>query len=396
VLGRVARTLLAVTGALLGALVLAASASAVVTHRDISYDLGSPPPDPNDNALDVYQPDGTSAGDELPVVVYVHGGAWSAGDKRNKIADKINLFTGLGYVFISVNYRLSPQTEDLAPGRVRFPDHPDDVGEAIGWIGKNIDTYGGDPGRLLLIGHSAGAHLVALASTDPRYVERHGIEPWQLIGTVSLDTESFDVAERIDQLPPQGDLTFYNAFATPEENAVDGAWSKGSPIRYADELDPRFLFVTQGDDPSRIGNNQRMAEALGQDPGDVFAAPYNHEGINDAVGDPGDVAGETAAVVEHFERAVEDAVDPKASLDERPDRRIRTDERRARVRFEFDSSEPRSEFECRLDSKKLRPCDRKEKVKAGDGEHVLRYRALTERGRPGPTKKFSFEVVRQR
>jgi arylformamidase len=374
--------------------VLVAPASAFVANLDISYDRGSPPPDPNDNALDLYQPDGTESGDELPVVIYVHGGAWSSGDKRNQIGDKVNLFTGLGYVFISVNYRLSPQSNAFDPARVRFPDHPDDVGEAVGWIGRHVDDYGGDPTRILLIGHSAGAQLVSLLSTDPRYVERHGVEPWQLIGTVSLDTESFDVAERIDQLPPEGDQTFFNAFGTPEENAVDDSWALGSPIRFADELDPRFLFVTQGDDPSRIGNNERMAAALGQDSSDVMGVPYNHNGINDAVGDAQDPAGVTPRVVSHFDQAVEDSADPEASLDKRPDKRIRTDERKAKARFEFDSSERRSDFECRLDSTKLRDCGRKESVKAGDGEHVMRYRAITERGRPGPTEKFRFEVVR--
>ena len=53
------------------------------------------------------------------------------------------------------------------------------------------------PERMLLIGHSAGAHLVSLVTTDPRYVERHGVEPWQLIGTVALDSDAYDVADRI-------------------------------------------------------------------------------------------------------------------------------------------------------------------------------------------------------
>ncbi len=259
---------------------------------------------------------------------------------------------------------------------------------------RHIDEFGGDPTRLLLIGHSAGAHLVALVSTDPHYAGRHGVEPWQLIGTVSLDTEAFDIAERIAEIPPAGDETFYNAFATPEENAIDDAWNRGSPIRFADKLDPRHLFVTQADDPERIAGNQAMASALGQDPSAVFAAPYNHEGINDAVGDKNDASGETVAIMDFMRSAIADSADPKASLAKHPDKRVETDGKKAKVKFKFDSSQAHSDYECRLDSSKLKPCDRKETLKAKRGEHVLRYQAISERGRPGPVKKFRFKVAR--
>jgi len=376
-------------------LAAAAPASAAVAHSDISYDLGSPPPDARHNQLDVYQPDGTRPPDERPVVVYVHGGGWATGDKDNRIADKVNLFTGAGYVFASVNYRLSPENDQFDPARVRFPAHPDDVGEAIGWISRNIDDFGGDPTRLLLIGHSAGAHLVALVSTDPRYTHRYGVEPWQLIGTTSLDTEAFDIAERIDQLPPNGDDIFFNAFATPAENAADDAWARGSPLAFAGDEDPRQLFVTQADDASRIANNESMAAALGQSPGAVVRVPYDHEGINAAVGDANDPAGETVAIMDFFRSMVAESADPKASLADRPAKRVRIDGRRAKLEFRFDSSQARSEFECRLDSAKLKPCDRRETLRAGAGRHVLRYRALGERGRPGPVEKFRFKVTRK-
>ena len=192
------RTLLfvAIVGAALAGLSgLTARADAAIVQRDLSYDIDSPPSDPNLNALDLYVPDGAQPSDSRPVVVYVHGGAWRTGDKASQIADKVTLFTGAGYVFASVNYRLSPRDPTvLDPARIKFPDQPDDVGEAIGWLDRNVEAYGGDPGRMLLIGHSAGAHLVSLVSTDPSYVGSFGVEPWQLIGTVSLDTDAFDIA----------------------------------------------------------------------------------------------------------------------------------------------------------------------------------------------------------
>jgi poly(3-hydroxybutyrate) depolymerase len=78
-----------------------------------------------------------------------------------------------------------------------FPDHPDDVGEAVGWLDRNAVAYGLDPDRIFLMGHSAGAHLASLVSTDPSYVRRHGVDPRQMTGTVTLDTGAFDVARAV-------------------------------------------------------------------------------------------------------------------------------------------------------------------------------------------------------
>jgi arylformamidase len=389
----VTQAALALAAVALAALAAPAAAPAIVATTDISYDRGSPPPDPRHNLLDVYAPDDAEPGDERPVVVYVHGGGWAIGDKRNRIADKASLFTGAGYVFASVNYRLSPEDNTFDPARIRFPDHPDDVGEAIGWIDRNIDGFGGDPTRLLLIGHSAGAHLVSLVSTDPRYTRRHGVEPWQLVGTTALDTEAFDIAERIDQLPPAGDDIFFNAFGTPEENAAEDSWRRDSPLVFADPGDPRHLFVTQASDASRIANNVAMAAALGQGPGAVVTVPYDHEGINVALGNANDPAAETVAVMDFTRSMVAESAHPNAMLAKRPAKRVRTDDKRAKVKFRFASSQARSRFECRLDSTRLRPCDRRETLHARAGGHVLRLRAVSERGRPGPTEKFRFRVV---
>lgn len=374
--------------------VLGGVASAAVVHPDLSYDLDSPVADPNLNALDLYMPDGAVTTDSRPVVVYVHGGGWRNGDKRNQILRKRDLFTGAGYVFASLNYRLSPDDTSIqAPDRVKFPDHPHDVGEALGWLSEHVAEYGGDPTRMLLIGHSAGAHLVSLVSTDPRYVEAYGVEPWQLIGTVSLDTEAFDIADRLAEGGPQQRALFHNAIGNPAENAATNAWSEASPVRWADARDPRFLFVVQATPADRLADNQAMALALGQDPASVFAAPYDHEGINDAVGAADDTAGETAAIIDFFGRMVAASATPKAKLAKHPASRVETSERRARVRFKLASDDLAASFECRLDSRKLKRCGSHPAYDAGHGRHTFRYRALAATGRPGKTKAFRFRVV---
>jgi arylformamidase len=373
----------------------AASCAAATEHPGIDYDIDSPPPQPNLNKLDIYTPDGVGPGDHRPVVVYVHGGAWSIGDKANQIRDKVNLFTGAGYVFASINYRLSPESGDpeTNPNRIKFPDHPHDVGEAIGWLSRHVSAYGGDSDRMALIGHSAGAHLVSLVSTDPRYVSAYRVHPWQLIGTVSLDTDAYDIPARIASGGPSTRTTFYNAFGTPAENAATNAWALASPIAWAGPRDPAFLLVTQAANAARVSETERMAAALATGSGAaVFRAPYDHEGINDAVGAPTDPAGETPAIMDFLSRAVAAAKDPKAKLRKHPRRILRG--RRARVRFTFKANVPGASFKCHLDKRKLKPCRARRSFDVRAGRHALSYQAVSTRGRPGPVRRFEFRIER--
>ena len=119
--------------------------------------------DPNLTSLDVYAPD---SGGCHPILVFIHGGGWIGGDKRF-VDEKPRAFVRAGYVFASVNYRLSP--------KVSHPAHVQDVAQAIRKIRDLAPRYGGDPSRIYLVGHSAGAHLAALVATDGRYLEAQGL-----------------------------------------------------------------------------------------------------------------------------------------------------------------------------------------------------------------------------
>jgi len=387
----------AAAGGLLLLAAFAGGAHAATAHLDLDYDLGSPSSPASQNQLDLYLPDGATAGDNRPVVVYVHGGGWRTGDKRLRIADKVDLFTGAGYVFASVNYRLSPQALSATPdpNRVMFPDHPHDLGEALGWLDRNLAAYGGDPERIALIGHSAGAHLVSLAATEPRYVEAYGVEPWQLIGAVPLDTGAFDVAARIAEVGPVGQLLYHNAFGTAAEDAATGSWAQASPITWADPGDPEQLMVTQAASPPRVSENRRMASALGQDPDGVFLAPYDHGGINDAVGDAGDTSGETEAIMAFLAEVITAAEPPRARLRKRPPKRIETRKLRAPVKFRFASDDPEASFECRLDGAAFERCRSPRKLRVKRGKHRFRVRAVAASGRPGPAVVRRFTVRRR-
>lgn len=124
-----------------------------------------------------------------PVVVWVHGGGYQTGDKGNRMSAKVDLAREQGWVLVSVNYRL---TDPADPASARFPDHYDDVAHAIAWVHDHISEYGGDPARIAVLGHSAGADIVANVMTVPTYLEAVGMHLRDVRCAGPLDTAGFD------------------------------------------------------------------------------------------------------------------------------------------------------------------------------------------------------------
>lgn len=131
--------------------------------------------------LDVYSPDDAKG---LPVVFWIHGGGWQTGDKTD-VQHKPRAFAQRGFVFVSTNYRLWPQVE--------MGTLIDDVAKSLGWVYKNIADYGGDPGRIFVMGHSAGAQLAALLCIDHRYLKAEGVPFDVLKGCVPVDGDTYDL-----------------------------------------------------------------------------------------------------------------------------------------------------------------------------------------------------------
>jgi arylformamidase len=373
----------------------AAAGAAYTSELDVPYVAGGGPL----QRLDIYRPAPAPAA-PAPVVVWVHGGGWSIGDKSNRIPDKARLFTDAGYVFVSVNYRLSPNPPDLAdPNRIRFPAHPADVTAALRWLGGGITSRGGDPSRILLIGHSAGAQIVTLLGADGDFLRDRGVDPLAVRGVVSLDTESFDISRdanpETSTRPLRGQVMMWNAFATPEENAIDGAWEAGSPLGKGDRLDPPALFVTQSRSADRIASNQAMAADLDLDPAEaVLPVPLDHEGINTSLGSPTDATGETPAVIGFAREVLSEAEPLRTRLTKKPAARVAKRGKRTKVKFRFETSDPRAGFECRLDKKAWKACSSPRTYKAKPGGHEFRVRAENRDGR-GTVKRFSFRVKRR-
>lgn len=150
--------------------------------------------------MDVYVPtsptDSTTGTNSLvaspvraPVIFMVHGGGWRHGDKAmgRVVQEKVNRWVPKGFILISINYRMLPE----APVAVQERD----VQAALMAAQQRAGTWGGDPSRFILMGHSAGAHLVALLNARAPQALREGAWPW--LGTVSLDSAMMNVPARM-------------------------------------------------------------------------------------------------------------------------------------------------------------------------------------------------------
>jgi arylformamidase len=136
--------------------------------------------------LDVYAPKDAK---NLPVVFWIHGGGWQGGDK-SEVYGKPQAFIDRGFVFVSTNYRLLPSVDMATIVR--------DVAKSIRWTHDHIAGYGGDPKRLVIMGHSAGAQLAALVCTDDRYLKAEGLSLAIVKGCVPVDGDTYDVPAIIE------------------------------------------------------------------------------------------------------------------------------------------------------------------------------------------------------
>jgi arylformamidase len=146
-------------------------------ERDVAY---AEPKNPR-QILDIYTP---AAGKNWPVVVWIHGGGWQAGDKT-EVASKPAAFTSKGLMFVAVNYRFVT--------KVPMDTIVRDIAKSVRWVHDHAGQRGGDPNRIFLMGHSAGAQLAALVCTDDRFLKAEGLSLAILKGCVPVDGDTYDV-----------------------------------------------------------------------------------------------------------------------------------------------------------------------------------------------------------
>jgi acetyl esterase/lipase len=174
--------------------------------------------------LDVYAPDGAEG---APVILMVHGGAWRIGDKQSRgvVENKLAHWAPRGYVFVTTNYRMLPEAGPLEQAR--------DVARAAAFVQQHAADWGADPAKLVLMGHSAGAHLVALVAASPALAAEAGLKPW--LATISLDSGTLDVAATMSA---RHFKLFDDAFGADPK-----FWQRVSPHAQLEAGAPPFLLV---------------------------------------------------------------------------------------------------------------------------------------------------------
>jgi acetyl esterase/lipase len=204
--------------------------------------------------LDLYLPAGDDAITDAPVLLQVHGGAWTVGQKEHQARPLMNRMAAKGWICVAINYRLSP--------RDPWPAHIVDVKRAIAWVRENIADHGGDPDYLVITGGSAGGHLAALAALTP------GDPEWQP-GFEDADTSvqsavpHYGVYDFAGATGLRSAVGMRDRFIAPR--VMQTTWERdpelfeaASPILRVDGDEPDF-FVIHGDTDSLVDVNQARA-----------------------------------------------------------------------------------------------------------------------------------------
>lgn len=262
------------------------------------------------------------SGGSRPVMVCIHGGGWFQGDKNTFEDYKPKFFNELGMVFVNVNYRLcKPYSTtndnvyaDWDVNRVKFPVPVQDCANALKWIQDNISDYGGDPSNINLIGHSSGAHLALLLSTNTDYINAVGVPTSSIRSCTAIDTTFVNISDSIsdtDGTEGNAPLLCRNAFGVEYDASRSGgfndfsssaeqtsAYNAGSPDQHISSgIVTNFLLCIQGNATRRnkmitfrdslqtagIGNSLCLFFS-----GSGLKATYTHEEMHEFIGAPTD------------------------------------------------------------------------------------------------------------
>ena len=203
----------------------------VTVHCDLAYGALSR------NRLDLYVPEGLDA--PAPVLVFFYGGSWQSGSKD--IYDPFGrLFARAGVVTAVADYRLYPEA--------RYPAFLEDGAEALAFLHRRVSDYGGDPGKLFVAGHSAGAYIAVMLAANDKYLKAAGGDTSWIRGAIGL-------AGPYDFLPLY-ETAMIDIFGGAREMATQ-------PIKYAaNPAPPMLLAHGLADKTVGPGNSRRMAERL--------------------------------------------------------------------------------------------------------------------------------------
>lgn len=187
--------------------------------------------------LDIYAP--RNAGGPLPILLFVYGGSWKDGH-RGGYEFVGRTFAVRGYLTLVMDYRLMPEN--------RFPAFVQDVARAIAWVEKEGKRFGGDPGRIFAVGHSAGAYNLSMAILNQQYFNAAGVDPSAIRAVATL-------AGPFDFLPLDTKTTIETFGSEPDLILTQ-------PITYARADAPPFLLMTGTVDTTVFPKNSRAMDKV--------------------------------------------------------------------------------------------------------------------------------------
>jgi acetyl esterase/lipase len=187
-------------------------------------------------SLDLYRPVGPTA-NAVPVVVFFYGGSWRRGN-RAQYAFVGHRLAQQGVLAIVADYRTFPRTT--------FSGFVEDAAGAVAWARRHAADYGGDPQRLFVAGHSAGAQIAALIGTDAGYLAAHGLRPRDLAGVIGLSGPyDFEIAGYEDVFGPEAQ------------------WPRAQAVNFVDGDEPPFLLMHgTADTIVEAKDSQQLADKL--------------------------------------------------------------------------------------------------------------------------------------
>lgn len=237
-----------------------------------------------------------------PVVIWVHGGAWRHRTRRDEGPKLAAFFHQYGYLFASIDHRYAPNPPDLNDQNAyRHPAQIQDVVAAIAWIFKNARSFHGDPNRLLLIGHSSGAHLVTLAAFHQKYLRKTGTPYSAIRAVASLDVRAYDIPTLLENAPNDVAVMYRNAFGSDPE-----LWRDASPIYHLNnqEMPPILVAVRGNAQSKKIKKDFLLALAKnGANTTLLDVSTLNHAQVRDSIGQSNDkIVG--PAIISFFKHAL--------------------------------------------------------------------------------------------
>ncbi|AQA00460.1 esterase [Sphingopyxis sp. QXT-31] len=230
-------------------------------------------------SLDVWRAKGAKG--PAPLVVFVHGGGWKRGSKDNATGRfKAEHYPGQGYAFASIDYRLVPASA--------VEQQAEDVAMAVRALIDDAERLGIDRRRIVLMGHSAGAHLVALVGTDESYLKSVGLSFDDITGVIPIDGAAYDVPAQMKDGPPIMQKTYMQAFGSDPARQA-----KLSPKFQAEAPNAPDFLLLYVQRPDGVRQAKALGTALtaagsrvehGSSPGEGL---QGHAEINRRLGDPG-------------------------------------------------------------------------------------------------------------